>query len=163
MTKTEHWFCRPFLSFTSYHRMCPTHSDALTSSWPRTSMKNHRVPRIFSQPVYPTVTATMSGATSTSASAAAVAVAASASSAALASNPAAHDGTTCSVCGVSPIVGVRFRCTICPNADLCSACEANNAVRFLWVFFFESVYLVIQVRRRHTRIQIDPKVTVLCG
>jgi hypothetical protein len=37
-----------------------------------------------------------------------------------------HRGVTCDGCGASPIVGVRFKCTVCPNFDLCKACEAKG-------------------------------------
>jgi len=37
-----------------------------------------------------------------------------------------HRGVTCDSCGASPIVGVRFKCTVCPNFDLCKACEAKG-------------------------------------
>ena len=40
---------------------------------------------------------------------------------------ATHSGVTCDGCGMSPIVGVRFKCTGRPDYDLCSACEAKTA------------------------------------
>lgn len=33
-----------------------------------------------------------------------------------------HESITCDVCGVSPIVGVRYRCTVCPDYDVCGLC-----------------------------------------
>jgi len=33
-----------------------------------------------------------------------------------------HHGVACDHCGASPIVGPRFKCTICPNYDLCGNC-----------------------------------------
>jgi len=33
-----------------------------------------------------------------------------------------HESITCDVCGVSPIVGVRYRCTVCPDYDVCEIC-----------------------------------------
>jgi len=36
-----------------------------------------------------------------------------------------HVGSTCSVCAVSPIVGVRYRCSVCPSYDVCSSCYAS--------------------------------------
>lgn len=35
-----------------------------------------------------------------------------------------HHGITCDGCNVSPIVGARFKCTLCSNFDLCSDCES---------------------------------------
>lgn len=37
-----------------------------------------------------------------------------------------HTGITCDECGLSPIVGVRYKCTVRPDFDLCEACEAKN-------------------------------------
>ncbi|KXS21139.1 hypothetical protein M427DRAFT_51410 [Gonapodya prolifera JEL478] len=34
-----------------------------------------------------------------------------------------HRGTRCDGCGVTPIVGVRYKCINCPNFDLCEECE----------------------------------------
>jgi hypothetical protein len=38
--------------------------------------------------------------------------------------PAKHFGYSCDRCGMTPIVGIRYKCTTCPDFDLCSACEA---------------------------------------
>jgi len=37
-----------------------------------------------------------------------------------------HHGVTCDGCGMKPIEGVRFKCLVCPNFDLCSSCEEKN-------------------------------------
>ena len=76
-----------------------------------------RIPRLFSQSLYavPKDVATSVGAPMVS-----DAVDADADLGA-----AVHVDTKCSLCGVSPIIGVRFRCAICPNTDLCSTCEGN--------------------------------------
>ena len=34
-----------------------------------------------------------------------------------------HFGVTCDGCGVYPIVGCRYKCSICPNFDFCENCE----------------------------------------
>jgi hypothetical protein len=46
------------------------------------------------------------------------------SSAAGGGGPAAvsHHGITCDQCGASPVVGVRYRCSVCPDFDLCEVC-----------------------------------------
>eukprot|EP00475_Leptophrys_vorax_P024761 TRINITY_DN3425_c0_g1_i1.p1 TRINITY_DN3425_c0_g1~~TRINITY_DN3425_c0_g1_i1.p1 ORF type:complete len:268 (-),score=76.53 TRINITY_DN3425_c0_g1_i1:628-1431(-) len=33
---------------------------------------------------------------------------------------------TCDVCGVDPVVGVRYECTVCYNFDMCESCEASK-------------------------------------
>jgi len=37
-----------------------------------------------------------------------------------------HEGVTCDDCGVSPIEGVRYKCTVCDNYDICDKCETKN-------------------------------------
>ena len=36
---------------------------------------------------------------------------------------AVHHGFICDGCGMNPIVGNRFKCTVCDNFDFCEACE----------------------------------------
>jgi hypothetical protein len=36
---------------------------------------------------------------------------------------AIHHGVSCDGCKASPIEGVRFKCSVCPNFDLCAKCE----------------------------------------
>jgi len=38
-----------------------------------------------------------------------------------------HSGVTCDGCKVSPIVGNRYKCTICSNFDYCETCEEKNS------------------------------------
>jgi len=40
--------------------------------------------------------------------------------------PVVHDGVACDGCQQSPIAGIRFKCKVCPDFDLCAACEAKN-------------------------------------
>jgi len=40
---------------------------------------------------------------------------------------AVHHKVECDGCGVAPIVGPRFKCTVRKNFDYCSACEATKA------------------------------------
>lgn len=39
--------------------------------------------------------------------------------------PATHSAQ-CDVCGCNPIVGVRYKCSVCPNYDLCLKCTQTN-------------------------------------
>lgn len=41
-------------------------------------------------------------------------------------DPRVHVGVTCDSCEMCPIVGVRYKCSVCPNYDLCEACEAKG-------------------------------------
>ena len=34
-----------------------------------------------------------------------------------------HRFVTCDGCGIHPIVGVRYKCAVCPNFDFCEKCE----------------------------------------
>lgn len=40
--------------------------------------------------------------------------------------PPVHEGTACDGCGAAPIVGVRWKCAVCEDVDLCAGCEARN-------------------------------------
>jgi hypothetical protein len=37
-----------------------------------------------------------------------------------------HSGIRCNECGVSPIVGIRYKCNICQDYDLCQNCEGKK-------------------------------------
>lgn len=37
-----------------------------------------------------------------------------------------HQNVTCDGCGVNPIKGIRFKCSVCPDFDLCSTCESGS-------------------------------------
>jgi len=37
-----------------------------------------------------------------------------------------HEGVICDGCSTSPIVGIRWKCSVCPDYDLCEACETKG-------------------------------------
>ncbi len=57
-------------------------------------------------------------------------------------DPRVHVGVTCDSCGVCPIVGVRYKCSACPNYDLCEACEAKGV-------HSEHTFVKIRSRNQH--------------
>jgi len=41
-------------------------------------------------------------------------------------NDSVHRGVSCNECGIFPIVGDRYKCTVCFDFDLCESCEATK-------------------------------------
>jgi hypothetical protein len=37
--------------------------------------------------------------------------------------PVVHEKVTCDSCNTNPIVGARYKCTVCPDFDFCEKCE----------------------------------------
>lgn len=37
-----------------------------------------------------------------------------------------HERVACDGCGVHPIVGVRYKCSVCKNFDFCEKCEESK-------------------------------------
>ena len=46
-----------------------------------------------------------------------------------------HFGVKCDQCGVNPIVGCRYKCSVCPNFDYCEECEKKFATKHNHAFF----------------------------
>ena len=42
------------------------------------------------------------------------------------SSQEAHYGFKCDGCGIDPLIGLRFRCLVCPDYDLCNICKLNS-------------------------------------
>ena len=40
--------------------------------------------------------------------------------------PVVHHKVKCDSCGAAPIVGIRYKCTVCRNFDFCEVCEARE-------------------------------------
>ena len=40
--------------------------------------------------------------------------------------PIIHKGINCSICGKKDIVGIRYKCSMCQNFNLCEKCEENT-------------------------------------
>ena len=37
-----------------------------------------------------------------------------------------HNGIKCNECGINNIKGIRYKCSVCPNYNLCEKCEENS-------------------------------------
>ena len=37
-----------------------------------------------------------------------------------------HYGTKCEICNLTPIIGIRYKCHICKNYNICERCEFKN-------------------------------------
>ena len=46
-----------------------------------------------------------------------------------------HFGVKCDQCGVIPIIGCRYKCSVCPNFDYCEECEKKYATEHNHAFF----------------------------
>ena len=52
-------------------------------------------------------------------------------------NTTTHMGITCDNCKARPIRGTRFKCLVCPDYDVCSACEEKNVHSHPKMVFYE--------------------------
>ena len=37
-----------------------------------------------------------------------------------------HTGIVCDACGLNPLTGIRFKCSTCPDFDMCASCVEQN-------------------------------------
>ena len=67
-----------------------------------------------------------------------------------------HIGISCDGCNINPISGVRYRCSVCPDYDLCTSCieqnEARNGV------IHEATHLFLRLARHDPGLQRTPQV-----
>jgi len=50
-----------------------------------------------------------------------------------------HSRVTCDGCGKFPIVGIRYKCSVCPNFDFCETCEKNKPHPHLFLRIKENI------------------------
>lgn len=48
-----------------------------------------------------------------------------------------HHNVTCDGCGVSPIVGVRYKCSVLKNFDFCSVCEERRGHEYAFLKIYK--------------------------
>lgn len=63
-------------------------------------------------------------------------------------NHCIHVEVTCDRCKVSPIRGIRYRCSMCPNYDLCEDCIAEHeqtSARDKFYSFHDKTHLFLRV------------------
>jgi hypothetical protein len=48
-------------------------------------------------------------------------------------NDSVHQGVICDECGMSPIVGTRYKCAVREDYDVCAACEATKPSKYPWL------------------------------
>ncbi|XP_018794805.1 PREDICTED: protein ref(2)P [Bactrocera latifrons] len=65
-----------------------------------------------------------------------------------------HERVECDSCGLSPIVGFRYKCIQCPNFDLCQRCEAKHK---------HSEHMMVRMPKENSPSVIDAWITSPCG
>jgi len=50
-----------------------------------------------------------------------------------------HSRITCDGCGKFPIVGIRYKCSVCPDFDFCETCEKNKTHPHLFLRIKENI------------------------
>uniref|UniRef100_A0A034VU18 Protein ref(2)P n=2 Tax=Endopterygota TaxID=33392 RepID=A0A034VU18_BACDO len=65
-----------------------------------------------------------------------------------------HERVECDSCGLSPIVGFRYKCIQCPNFDLCQRCEAKHK---------HPEHMMVRMPKENSPSVIDAWITSPCG
>ena len=63
-----------------------------------------------------------------------------------------HHGVKCEKCGKNPITGYRYKCSVCPNFNLCQDCEQKNAASL------EHNHNFIKMREEEKKPKINPEI-----
>lgn len=71
----------------------------------------------------------------------------------------AHEGVSCDVCGESPLRGVRYRCAMCSNFDLCDRCINGSVVAEA----HDDSHLFLRIARPNSQISSYPIVVNRSG
>lgn len=64
-----------------------------------------------------------------------------------------HVGVTCDECGQCPIVGIRYKCSVRSDYDICQSCEGKNPQPFPMIKFYEPKPTV---ENTHIVVEINP-------
>ena len=68
--------------------------------------------------------------------------------------PVVHTGYVCDVCGMNPIVGIRYKCVNCADFDLCQYCEEIPEIH-------NSDHLFLKIRKPLPRNLFRPSAPLL--
>jgi hypothetical protein len=78
--------------------------------------------------------------------------------------PYVHTKVECDGCGVSPITGVRYKCSVCKNFDFCAMCEERRGHEhaFLKIYKPEQapkvIFTVIDENMQNAKADIEQEV-----
>ena len=66
-----------------------------------------------------------------------------------------HQGITCDLCAMSPILGIRYRCSVCPDFDVCSSCVTSRTQSGAHI----PSHLYLRIDRTTAALQRRPQVS----
>jgi len=72
-----------------------------------------------------------------------------------------HQRVTCDGCNVDPIVGIRYKCSVCKDFDFCSKCEESrdHDHPFLKIYSADqapqAIFTVIDEKMKNAKADID--------
>ncbi len=66
---------------------------------------------------------------------------------------AVHANVRCDLCNAFPVLGARYKCSVCPDFDMCEACEAKDNQH-------PAHHPLIKHRVAATEVVVHPGVTV---